>query len=302
MEIIESIKIFRRVAEKESFSQVASEFEVTQPTISKAIANLEDQLGVSLFRRSTRGLSLTSEGQKLYNSSRNVIDQFEALLASVKNEKQLLEGQIRVTASLAFARLILAPLFNEFAELHPRLKFHFQLSDGYVDLIGNNIDLAIRIGVLADSNLKAFKVGASKRCFYASKEYLKKNGTPTNLELLKEHKLLFFNRLSDRPVFPLIDHNKKNILFSFEPYLQSDGSDLIRESVIEGVGIAMLPSWMMIGYEKLKIESLQKFVGPASPIYLVSANNQEMTAKQKALSEFLRKSFDKIPSLSQRQI
>lgn len=93
----------------------------------------------------------------------------------------MVKGQLRVTASLAFARLILAPLFNQFTEIHPQLTFHFQLSDGYIDLVENNIDLAIRIGDLADSGLKAFKIGLSRRSFYASKNYLKKYGTPKTL-------------------------------------------------------------------------------------------------------------------------
>jgi DNA-binding transcriptional LysR family regulator len=300
MDLIESIRIFRRVAQKESFSQVASEFGVTQPTISKSVAQLEESLGVTLFRRTTRGLSLTTEGQKLFNSSAAVVDQIDALISSVKNEKFLLQGQLRITASLAFARLILAPLFNRFSEVHPKLKFYFHLSDGYVDMIENNIDLAIRIGDLRDSGLKAFKIGLSRRSFYASKAYLKKYGTPLDLDSLKKHRLLFYTRLSDRPIWPLVDQDKKTYQFRFEPHLQSDGSDLIRQSVIESVGIAFMPSWMMIGHEDMKIEPLQKFIGPSSPIYILSSNSQDMNMKQKAFSEFLRAEFEKIKALSLR--
>ncbi len=300
MDIIESIKIFRRVAQKESFSQVAAEFKVTQPTISKAVASLEEGLGVTLFRRSTRGLSLTTEGQKLFHASGQVIDQLDALLSSVKNEKLLLRGQLRITASLAFARLILAPFFSGFSDLHPQLKFHFHLSDGYVDLVENNIDIAIRIGELADSGLKSFKVGLSKRSFYASKAYIKRFGVPNSIRSLENHRLLFYTRISDRPAWPLVDGNGKPFSFPFEPHLQSDGSDLIRESVLEGVGIALLPSWMMSGYDELKIKPLQKFVGQASPIYVLSTGSQEMNLKQKTFSEFLRKKFDAIPELSLR--
>lgn len=297
--MIESIQIFRRVAQKQSFSQVAAEFNVTQPTISKAVAQLERLLGVSLFRRTTRGLSLTNEGQKLFNSSGPVLDLFDSVIASVKSEKQQLRGQVRVTASLAFARLILSSLFNDFSGLHPELKFHFHLSDGYVDLVENNIDIAIRIGDLQDSSLKALKVGQSKRNFYASRAYLKKFGQPKNLNDLKNHRLLFFTRLSDRPAWPLIQDNKK-IQFQFDPYLQSDGSDLIREAVLEGVGISLLPSWMMIGHSDKKIEALSRCTGPASPVHILSTGNKDQSIKQKTISEFLKKRFDEIPELSLR--
>lgn len=298
MDIVETIRVFRRVAQRGSFSEVAAEFKVTQPTISKVVARLESALGVTLFRRSTRGLSLTSEGQKLFHSSAAVIEQLDALLASVKSERLLLQGQLRVTASLAFARLILAPLFVEFSEAHPKLKFHFQLSDGYVDLVENNIDLAVRIGELPDSSLRALKVGQSKRSFYASLAYLKKNGAPRDLQSLHSHRLLFYNRVSDRPAWPVMGENGKMMKFRFEPYLQSDGSDLIRELVINGVGIALLPSWMMLGLEDFKVKPLAAFEGPPSPIYVVSAGNQEMSSKQKVFSKYLREKLDQIATLS----
>lgn len=302
MDVIESIRIFRRVAQKESFSQVAVEFNLTQPTISKAIAKLEDHLGVTLFRRSTRGLSLTTEGQKLFLSSANVLEQFDLLMSSVKNEKFHLHGELRVTASLAFARLILAPLFIKFSKIHPNLKFHFQLSDGYVDLIENNIDIAIRIGELPDSSLKAFRVGYSRRSFFASQSYLKEFGTPKSLEELHNHRLLFYTRLSDRPKWSVTRSDGKVGSFVFEPFLQSDGSDLVREAVLQGVGITLLPTWMMIGNENLKVAALKKYEGPSSPIYIVSTGSQELNFKQRALATFLKNQFELIPTLSLRVI
>lgn len=301
MDLIETIRIFRRVSQKESFSQVAAEFGVTQPTISKSVAQLEEYLGVTLFRRSTRGLSLTAEGQKLFNSGGTVLDQFDQMLASIKNEKLLLQGQLRITASLAFARLILAPLFEEFLKLHPKLKFHFHLSDGYVDLVENNIDLAIRIGDLPDSGLKAFKVGISKRSFYASKKYLKAFGTPKSLEDLKGHRLMFYTRLGDNPSLPLINETGKKIQFAFEPYFQSDGSDLIREAVLRDVGIAYLPTWMMVDHESLIIKQLDRFASSPSPIYVLSSGSQELTAKQRAFADFIRLKFEGIKELSLRE-
>lgn len=209
-------------------------------------------------------------------------------------------AQLRITASLAFARLILAPLFEEFLKLHPKLKFHFHLSDGYVDLVENNIDLAIRIGDLPDSGLKAFKVGISKRSFYASKKYLKAFGTPKSLEDLKTLRLMFFTRLGDSPSLPLVNDSGKKIQFAFEPYFQSDGSDLIREAVLRDVGIAYLPTWMMIEHEALIIKQLDRYAANPSPIYVLSTGNQELTAKQRAFADYIRLSFEAIKELSLR--
>lgn len=256
---------------------------------------------MTLFRRSTRGLSLTTEGQKLFHSGGTALDQLDQVLASVKNEKLLLQGQLRITASLAFARLILAPLFEEFLRLYPKLKFHFQLSDGYVDLVENNIDLALRIGDLPDSALKAFKVGISKRSFFASKKYIKKFGSPKNIDDLKNHRLMFYTRLGDIPSFPLINELGRRFQFDFEPHLQSDGSDLIREAVLRDVGIAYLPTWMMIEFENLVIQSLEQYIPPPAPIYVVTTGSKDLTAKQRAFADFIRSSFETIPALKIRK-
>ena len=253
MDIIEKIRLFKRVAEKKSFSSVAKEHNMTQPTISKAVASLEKQLAVPLFRRSTRGLSLTVEGQKLLHSSKVTLDQYDTMIASVRSEKLQLTGQMKVGASLAFARIVLAPLMPQFVKENPGLSLHFQLSDGFVDLIENNIDVAIRIGDLADSSLKGFRVGLSRRALYANQDYIKNHSQPKSIIDLNEHRLLFFNRIADRPSWPLINKEGGRINFNFTPFMQSDGSDLIREAVLKGLGIALLPTWTMVEEEKNKI-------------------------------------------------
>lgn len=300
MDLLQTIRIFKRVSEKQSFSAVATEFNVTQPTISKAVASLEKQLGVTLFRRTTRGLTLTAEGDRLFQLSHSAIDQFDLMLATVKSEKMLLHGQLRITASLAFVRLIVSPLLGEFSSRYPELRFHFHLSDGYLDLIENKIDLAIRIGSLQDSGLRSLKVGQSTRRFFASKKYMKKFGEPKSLADLSQHRLLFFTRISDRPSWPLIDGKGKSVSFQFDPYFQSDGSDLVRELVLDGAGIAYLPTWMMIGPEpsSMAIKSMDRFCGTASPIYILSSGTQGLTAKQKAFAEFLKLKFETIAEVA----
>lgn len=303
MDRVELIRIFTRVVEAKSFSNVARELEVSQPTISKAIRALEQELGLALLRRSTRGLSLTNEGQKLYNSGRPLLEHFEQVIASVQNQKQNLIGELRITASLAFARIILAPTFPQIAKLHPELRFSFLVSDGYVDLIENNIDLAIRIGELADSQLRAVKIGLARRALYASRAYVKEFGSPRNLAELQSHRLLFYTRLSDRPMWPLEAKSGQKQPYYFVPFFKSDGSDLMRQAVIEGLGIALLPTWMALDLEKGNelVRVLPEFSGSPSPIYAVTAATKELSAKQRTLLEFFREAFAKNPDLSPRR-
>lgn len=302
MDQLHCLKIFRRAAEVKSFSSIAHEFGLTQPMVSKRIAWLEAELGVTLLRRSTRGIQLTPEGEKLYRAGGIAIDELEAVLASVKNEKLKLSGQLRITASLAFARLMVGPLLTEFSEFHPSLRLHFQLSDGYLDMVENNIDIAFRIGNLPDSTLKAIKIGQSHRKLYASAAYLKKYGTPRSLNDLEKHKCLFYTRLSDVPGWPLVDDKKKTKIYSFDPYMQSDASDLIRDALISGLGIALLPTWMIENYPDAKHVKIlfEKYTPPPSPIYAVTSGTRGLSAKQRVLIEYFKNKFDLMSSISLR--
>lgn len=285
-----------------SFSGVTQEFALTQPMVSKRIAWLEDELGVSLFRRSTRGIELTPEGQRLYRSGGPALDELEQVLASIKNEKFHLKGQLRISASLAFARILVGPYLGEFQAKYPDLRLDFVLTDGYVDLIGQNIDLAFRIGDLPDSTLKAVKIGESHRRIYASKTYLKRKGTPKTLQDLEKHPKLFYNRLSDVPAWPLRDKDGRKISFAFNPYLQSDGSELIRECMFAGVGVALLPTWMVKNtpQEKLAEVILEKHAPAPSPIYLVTAERRELSLKQRAVIEFFKNQYESVETISLR--
>lgn len=304
MNLIENLQYFKQVAQTGSFSAAAKLSNISQPTMSKAIRSLEEYLGVTLLRRTTRGLSLTTEGQRLIATGAPLLDQVEFMLASVRSEKLKLQGQIRVTASLAFARVIMVPLFEDFATEHPGLKFNFILSDGYVDLVENNIDVAMRIGDLQDSSLKAIRIGTSRRALYAAKSYIKKYGQPKDLEALKKHRLLNYTRLSDRPMWPLVDKKGKSEPYYFEPYLQTDGTDLMREAVLKGLGIALLPTWMAINEEKrgAVIRILEGSKTVPTPIFAVASSSKELSARQRALIEFLRRKFDGIPELASREL
>jgi DNA-binding transcriptional LysR family regulator len=302
MDVIESIRIFKRLTERRSFSAVAQELGVTQPTVSKAIASLEKSLGIPLFRRSSRGLSLTSEGQELLLRGGPLVDHLDEVLASMKDEKLLLTGSFTISSSYGFARVVLAPMLEEFLKLHPGLHLKFVLSDGPLNLIEQGIDLAIRLGEQEDSSLRVVKVGESRRSFYASRRYVKAHGMPKTIEDLQQHRLLFYNRLSDKPMWPYIDKNGKRKNLTFEPYIQSDGAELLGELTVRGVGIGLIPTWVMTDFERKGqvVRVLDKYCVFTFPTYVITPGPREMSAKQRAMTEFLKKKFDEWPEMSLR--
>lgn len=299
MNLIDNLKIFRRVAERHSFTEVALELGVKQSTVSKAVAALEADLGVQLFLRSTRGVTLTAEGEKLHNGGGSVLDQLETLLADVKSETLLLQGPLKITSSLGFTRLILIPLLDEFRRRHPLVTFDFHLGDGMSDLVTEGIDLAIRLGPLEDSALKAIPLGAWERAFFAAPSYLAHAGIPHTLGDLDQHQLIFYKGVKGRPGWTMRDEDgvKKDLFI--KPYLQSNNGDFLREAVIKGLGIGLAPSWMMIEAERegLVVRLLQQYTSDVYPITMLTAGST-LSAKQRAFTEYLRESFQKIPELN----
>ncbi len=299
MDLLDNIKTFRRLAEKQSFTGVAQELGVKQSTVSKSLAALEKHLGVQLFLRSTRGLSLTPEGQKLLHLGSPVLDQLDTVLAEVKEEKLRLQGRLRIATSLAFARLVLTPMLGSFQALHPELALHFQLGDGMVNLVEEGIDLAIRIGPLEDSALRALKVGSWKRAVYAAPSYLEKHGEPKTVQDLARHKLLYYINLSKRPTWDFQHANGEKAQLVFEPVLQSDGSDFLREAAIAGLGIMYAPAWMMIDAEKdgRLTRLLGDWCTERHPITVLTAGGA-LSAKQRTFVDFLKEELGRIAVLN----
>ncbi len=299
MDLLDNIKTFRRLAEWQSFTGVAQELGVKQSTVSKSLAALEKHLGVQLFLRSTRGLSLTPEGNKLLRLGSPVLDQLDTVLAEVKEEKLRLQGRLRITTSLAFARLVLTPMLGSFQAAHPELSLHFQLGDGMVNLVEEGIDLAIRMGALEDSALRAVKVGSWKRAVYASPSYLKKHGHPENVQDLARHRLLYYSNLSERPTWHFQHNDGSRQQLVFEPVLQSDGSDFLREAAIAGLGIMHAPTWMMMDAEQdgRLTRLLDDWCSARHPITVLTAGGA-LSAKQRAFVDFLKEKLEKIAELN----
>ena len=300
MDLLDNIKVFRRLAERQSFTGVAQELGVKQSTVSKSLASLEAHLGVQLFLRSTRGLSLTPEGQKLLRLGSPVLDQLDTVLAEVKEEKLRLQGRLRIATSLAFARLVLTPMLGDFQVAHPELSLHFQLGDSMVNLVENGIDLAIRLGPLEDSALRAVKIGNGKRAIYAAPRYLKQHGKPKTIQDLARHRLLYYSNLSDRPAWPFQQKDGRRQQLFIEPVLQSDGSDFLREACIEGLGMALAPTWMMMDAEQegLLVRLFDDWCMERHPINVVTAG-VALSAKQRAFVDFLKLRLGGIPELNE---
>lgn len=300
MNMFDGIQLFRRVAARESFSAVAKELGIVQPTVSKAIATLETQLGVQLFLRSPRGLSLTAAGERLLDVGVPAMDRLEDALAQVRKDPSRLAGQLRIGSNIAFARHVVVPALDDFSELHPELRLNLVLHDGPINIVRDGIDVAIRSGRTPDYSFTTTMLGSEKRALYAAQSYLERHGRPRTIEELRRHRLAYFNVAHNRPRWRFDKPDGSVLDFFFEPHIQADASDVIRETLLEGLCIAHAPTWMMAVPERegRVVRLLDDWCRSRNPIFVVTAGPPPMSARQRAFADFLRKQCDANPELT----
>src|SRR5262245_20164837 len=161
MDRLAAMQTFVRVVESGSFSAVAREMKSTQSAVSKQVAALERALGSRLLSRTTRSLALTEEGERYFEEARRLVAEIAEAESSLRQGERQISGWLRVAASVGYGRLKLLPRVRTFLMAHPDVKIDLRLHDGFVDLVEQGIDVAVRIGELADSSLVARRIGTA---------------------------------------------------------------------------------------------------------------------------------------------
>jgi DNA-binding transcriptional LysR family regulator len=178
---------FVRVVEAKGFSAAAPGLGLSPSAVSKLVTRLEARLGVRLLQRTTRALSLTAEGEAFYAAARRIVGEIAALEAEMTDQRGTPHGLLRVTTSLAFSTHLLAPVVAEFLARHPAIQLELLPTDRVLDMVEEGIDIAIRIGRLADSSFMARKIGDDVRLVCAAPGYLASHGMPRRPEDLARH-------------------------------------------------------------------------------------------------------------------
>jgi DNA-binding transcriptional LysR family regulator len=195
---------FVRVVEANGFSAAAPALGLTPSAVSKLITRLEARLGVRLLQRTTRAINLTQEGEVFYAAARRIVGEIETLENQIAGQSGTPSGTLRVTTSLAFATHQLAPVLSEFLARHPLVQIELLPTDRVIDMVEEGIDVAVRIGRLADTSFMARKIGEDKRLICAAPSYLARHGTPQRPDDLARHNCIvsrdhtYLNRWSFR--------------------------------------------------------------------------------------------------------
>lgn len=240
----DDIAVFVQVIERGSFAAAAEQNDLTPSGVSRLVTRLEDRLGVRLLERTTRRLRLTPEGETLLARGREVLATLEALEVEVSSTRGRPRGLIRVSTGTAFAQHRLAPALPEFRARYPQIDIDLSVSDRRVDVIGDQIDVAIRTGPLADSSLIARRVGTSKRVIAAAPSYLERYGTPRHPRDLEQHMCLRMSGHSYLAEWPMrIDG--EIVPWTVRGGISCDSAQTLHEMAMAGLGIVRVAGFIM---------------------------------------------------------
>ncbi len=187
MDRIDGLRAFVAVVDAGSFTRAGERLGISNKLVSKYVAALEGQQGITRLNRTTRALSLTPAGERYLAAARRVLFSIEELDAQARADEGALTGRLRVTASMSFGEIFAAPLTVDFLSANPEIEIDLHLSDRYVDLAGEGFDLALRIGILGDSSLIASRIGRTETWAVASRAYLDRRGRPLHPDDLRLH-------------------------------------------------------------------------------------------------------------------
>lgn len=244
MDRLHAMELFVRVVEAGSFSAAAAAARIGQPAVSKTIANLEAELGVRLLVRTTRGLHPTEAGQIYYERVRQLVRDADEARQLARGLGQGLDGRLRVCAPVTFARLHIAPRIGAFLDAHPRMSLDLVMDDRAIDPVSENIDVALRLGDLADSSLVARRLATARRRVVATPAYLARHARPlVPLDLMAHQAVVYAQMVGgERWAFT---RGAETVEVPVPHRLACSAAEGVREAVLAGIGLAIVSDWMM---------------------------------------------------------
>lgn len=290
----EALEFFVLLAKHRNLSAVARELDITPPAATRQLARLEKHLGVRLANRSTRNISLTNEGELLLAHARNILDDFATMEDEVSNLRDTPRGLLNINASLGFGRRKISALVSEFAVLYPEVRFNLHVTDRPVDLIADNIDLAIRFGSLPDRRLIARRLLANRRYLCASPKYLRRYGEPTTVADLANHRCIIHNQNDEPHGVWRFTRGQHTEVIKVQAAMTSNDGDIALGWALEGHGVMIRSEWDLKKYLKarrLRI-LLPEFTLEPADLYVYYPSRDNMPARVRAFVHFLA---DRLP-------
>ncbi len=299
-ERLKGVEVFVAVAHAGSFVRAAERLHLTGSAVGKTIARLEARLGVRLFERTTRRLALTEAGVRFHAACARVLGELEDAEHALADDGEALAGRLRIDLPVSFGRLQVLPLLLPWFRRHPRLTPVLSFTDRYVDLGGEGIDLALRIGGVDawPPSLAQRYLGQERKIFCAAPDYLARHGVPATAEALLGHAAIIYGRADGAPspwLMPQADGRVEQR--APEPYMVAGNAEVQLELVLAGLGIAQLPTWLVDGHLAggSLVTVLPDLATPGLPLHLVWPKGRERVPKVGQLVSALEEAL--VPAL-----
>ena len=293
MDRLDAMQVFVRVVETGSFSKAAQEFQTTQPTVTKQVAALEARLKVRLLNRNTRGVSLSEPGAMFYERCKQLLQDAEAAERATRAAQSEAQGTLRIGTSVAFGRRTIVPLTLEFMALHPQIRVDLSFEDRYVDLIAQGIDVALRMGKLADSSLGARYLGNNPWTVVATPSYLKSAGAVKRPSDLSRHNVLVYSSVQGDDVWHFTSPRGERLATPVSGRFRSNNLSAVLAACREGLGVAALPRYVAsVSLRSGKVvELLKDYQLPDQELHAVFPSPKRVPAKVLAFVSFAQSRF-----------
>lgn len=290
-----SVSLFIKVVKEGSFSSAARALGLSPSAISKQISSLENELGARLFQRTTRTQSLTEAGETYLHHAQKALATLDEAKQAVNRLSTRVSGSLHVASEPDLATHFISPFLSEFLELHPDLDLRLNLNAGVVDLVENEIDLAIRMGHLKDSSLLARKLGQSHSVLCGSTRYFSKTSVPVTPYDLEAHNCVSFRTGAERRHWDF-NVDGSEVAINIKGNLRVNNLTVLKHAVLNDMGIAMLPAWSIQNelQQGLLLPVLQDYqlIPHSTPINAIYSHRQHLAPKIRAFIDFFAAKFN----------
>jgi DNA-binding transcriptional LysR family regulator len=289
MDRLAAMEAFVVVVDTGSFTAAARRLNVGQPAVSKLVAQLEDRLGVKLLVRTTRGLTATEAGLRYYERVRRTIEEADEAELAARGAGKSLAGRLRVAGAVTFTRIHLMPRLPQFLQRHPDLEIEVVLDDRKIDLVQEEIDVALRMGRLVDSSLTAQRLASVAHLVVGTSTYFARTGEPTAPGDLAAHEAVIYDQEGGGADWTF-QRDSAEIAVTLKGRLRVSAAEGVRAAVLANAGIAIAAEWMFapeIGDGTIKVV-LQDWELPRIDLWAVFPAGRTATTKARTFTQFVQ--------------
>ncbi len=288
MNKLSSLQAFITVVETENFSETARRLGVSKALISKQVAQLETSLGVRLLHRTTRRVSPTSSGQAYYERSKPLLVELNELDDSLTNSDRALQGELRISAPTTFAEMHLLPIISAYSEQNPEVHVKLELTDRFINLVDDRIDLAIRIGQLEESSLVARKIGEIRMMLCAAPEFIHTHGLPESPQELSDMACVLDSNYPGGNQWQLKTAQGQQTV-TVNGHISVNNARAVCDLVRQGKGIGFLPSFVVNDYIRRGelINILKDHTPDSIGIYTLYLHRKHLSQKVRKMLDLL---------------